>query len=190
MKHRKQKRWVMGGVAFLLILGLPLTAFSQKASIKEVSVKGTNGAWKVSFYVENCFTEKMEGAIQTGMRTAFTFYLQLFQERSWWKDRKAASVRFRHIIQYDPIRKEYRVTLEESGSPLVTSSLEEAKTLMATVKEAEIQPSSQLKQGIPAYLRIKAELDQVRLPLHLEYLFFFVSLWDFETDWHIENLPP
>jgi hypothetical protein len=31
---------------------------------------------------------------------------------------------------------------------------------------------------------IKAKLDKVRLPLGMEYVFFFVSLWDFETDWY------
>jgi hypothetical protein len=66
----------------------------------------------------------------------------------------------------------------------------EAKTLMSKVKGFKIRSLSPLKPGIPAYFRIKAELDPVRLPLHLEYLFFFVSLWDFETDWHVEPLPP
>jgi hypothetical protein len=185
-----QKRWIMGGVIFLLILLFPLSGFCQKASIKDVNVKGKNGAWKVSFDVENCFTEKMEEAIQSGMRTTFTFYVDLYQKRSWWKDRKVASHEFHHTIQYHPIQKVYRVTLEENHSSPVASSLEEARKLMSKVKEFEIQPSSPLKTGIPAYFRIKAELDPVRLPLHLEYLFFFVSLWDFETDWHHEPLQP
>ena len=30
---------------------------------------------------------------------------------------------------------------------------------------------------------VKAELEKVRLPLYLHYVLFFVSLWDFETDW-------
>jgi len=33
-------------------------------------------------------------------------------------------------------------------------------------------------------LRVKAELEKVRLPLYLHYVLFFVSLWDFETDWY------
>jgi hypothetical protein len=61
---------------------------------------------------------------------------------------------------------------------------------MASVEELEIRPSSQLKAGIPVELRIKAELDPVKLPFHLEYLFFFVSLWDFETKWYTKPLPP
>jgi hypothetical protein len=190
LKQRIQKRWVIGGLALLLFWTLPLSAFCQKASIKEVSVKGTNGAWEVGFYVENCFTEKMEEAIQTGIRTIFTFYLNLYQKRSWWKDRKVASIEFHHSIQYDPIRGEYHVTLEEKRSSHITSNMDEAKRLMAMVKEVEVRPSTPLNPGIPTHLRIKAELDPVRLPLRLEYLFFFVSLWDFETDWHIESLPP
>jgi hypothetical protein len=189
-KHRKRCQWIVGALTFLLISIFPVSAFCQKASINGVNVKGTNGVWNVGFYVENCFTEKMEEAIQTGIRTVFTFYLDLNQKRKWWKDRKAGSVEFHHIIQYDPIRGEYHVTLEENDSSLVTSDIQEAKRLMAKVDGVEIRPSSQLKPGIPVQLRIKAELNPVRLPLHLEYLFFFVSLWDFETNWYVEPLPP
>jgi hypothetical protein len=82
------------------------------------------------------------------------------------------------------------VALEENPSSLTTSSMEEAKKLMSKVKELKIRSFSPLEPGVPTYFRIKAELDPVRLPLRLEYLFFFVSLWDFETDWHIEPLPP
>jgi hypothetical protein len=190
MKQNLQTRWILGGIAFLLIWIFPLPAFCQKASIRDVVLKGTNGTWKVSFHVENCFTEKMEEAIRSGIRTTFTFYIDLYQKRSWWKDRKVASCEFQHTVQYHPIQKVYQVTLGENPSSVAASSLEEAKKLMSEVKEFEIQPSSPLKPGIPTYFRIKAELDPVRLPLHLEYLFFFVSLWDFETDWHIEPLPP
>jgi hypothetical protein len=190
MKQKIQIRWLIGGITFLLIFISPLPAFCQKASIKDVNVKGTNGAWKVSFNVQNCFTEKMEEAVQSGIQTTFTFYIHLYQKRSWWKDRKAASVKFYHTIQYNPIQRVYQVALEEDHSSLVASGLEEAKKLMAKVNELEIRSSSPLEPGVPTYFRIKAELDPVRLPLHLEYLFFFVSLWDFETDWHIEPLPP
>jgi hypothetical protein len=190
LKQKRQNQCLIGGIVLLLIWIVPLSAFCQKASIKDVNVKGAIGAWKVSFDVENCFTEKMEEAIQSGIRTTFTFYIDLYQKRSWWKDRKVASYKFHHTVRYHLIQKVYQVTLEEDHSSPVASSLEEAKKLMSKVKGFEIQPSSPFKPGIPTYFRIMAELDPVRLPLHLEYLFFFVSLWDFETDWHIEPLPP
>jgi hypothetical protein len=190
MQLRIHKKWIIGGIVLLLVWLFPLSAFCQKASIKDVKVKGANSLWKVSFDVENCFTNKMEEAIQSGIRTTFTFYIRLYQKRSWWRDRKVASVEVRHTVLYHPIQKVYQVKLGEKHPPLAVSSLEEVKRLMSKVKELEIQSSSPLKPGVPAYFRIKAELDPVRLPLHLEYLFFFVSLWDFETDWHLEPLPP
>jgi hypothetical protein len=189
MQLRMHKKWIAGGLVFLLVWFLPLSAFCQKASIKDVNVKGMNQVWKVSFDVENCFTDNMEEAIQSGIRTTFTFYIRLYQKRSWWRDRKVASIEVRHTALYQPIQKVYQVKLGEEHPPLAVSSLEEVKKLMSKVKELEIRSSSPLKPGVPAYFRIKAELDPVRLPLHLEYLFFFVSLWDFETDWHLEPLP-
>ena len=41
-----------------------------------------------------------------------------------------------------------------------------------------VQPDSTYR------LRVKAELNKVRLPFYLHYVLFFVSLWDFETEWH------
>jgi hypothetical protein len=190
MQHKSQNVWLIGGIVFLLVLVFAVSAFCQKASVKNVNIKESSGVWKVSFEVENCFTEKMEEAIQSGIRTTFTFYIQLYQKRKWWKDRKLASVELRHTVQYIPIQKVYQVTLRENPSSLVTPSLEEAKRLMSKVNELEVRPLTPLESDIPAYFQIKAELDPVRLPLRLEYLFFFVSLWDFETDWHNEPLTP
>ena len=190
MQHRSQNIWLIGGIAFFLVLIFPLSAFCQRAAIKNVQVKGGSEVWKISFDVENCFTEKMEEAVQSGIRTTFTFYVNLYQKRSWWKDRKVASAEFRHTVQYHPIQKVFQVRLGEGQTYRVASSMEEAKKLMSEVRELEIRSSSPFDPGVPGYFRIKAELDPVRLPLHLEYLFFFVSLWDFETDWHLHPLPP
>ncbi len=190
MEENHKKKWIAGAFFFFLIWTLPLSAFCENASIKEVTAKGTDGLWKVSFLVENCFTEKMDEAIQTGMKTAFTFYLHLYQKRKLWKDRKLVSIEFRHTIQFDPIRGEYLVTLGENRSSRVSSNLDEAKRWMAKVEEVEVRSLPQLRPGVPTELRIKAELDPVKLPFHLEYLFFFVSLWDFETKWHVEPLHP
>jgi hypothetical protein len=190
MEQNIKKKWMAGGFAFFLFWILSLSAFCQAASIKEVETKGSDGVWKVSFLVANCFTDKMDEAIQSGMKTAFTFSLQLYQKRKILKDRKLASMEFRHTIRFDPIRGEYLVTFGEGQSSRVTSNLEEAKRWMAKVEEVEVRSFSKLKPKTTTELRIKAELDPVKLPFHLEYLFFFVSLWDFETKWHVEPLHP
>jgi len=148
-------------------------------------VRPENDAWKVGFFVEKCFTEKMDEAVETGIETIFTFHLHLYQKRNWPWDRKVGSLRFHHTLRFDPIRNEYQVTLGETGESLSLPSLEEAKRRMACVEEAEIRLSAPVSSGAALELRVKAELDTIRLPFHLESLFFFVSLWDFETEWHV-----
>jgi len=189
MTPHGRNRWFVSGFTFLLLLSFPPAAFSEKAWIQDVAVKQADGVWKVGFTVENCFTEKMEEAIQTGIETIFTFYVHIYQKRDWLWDRKVGSSQFYRSLRYDPVRNDYQVTLGENGAALSVASLEEAKRRMARIDEVEIPLSSQFLFRFPLELRIKAELDPIRLPLHLEYLFFFVSLWDFETDWYVTPLP-
>ena len=55
-----------------------------------------------------------------------------------------------------PIRSQYRVTLEEHGSTVVTPNFEEAKRLMAKVEEVGVVSSSPLNANVSTQLRIKA----------------------------------
>jgi hypothetical protein len=58
---------------------------------------------------------------------------------------------------------------------------------MADLSGVPVASLETLKSNEYYEIDIKAKLDKVRLPLHLEVVFFFVSLWDFETDWHRER---
>lgn len=186
MESKIKFRCLVLSILFLFIIPIPV--FSQKGYIRDVSIRPSNGGFKISFFVEECFTEKIEEAIKAGIQTTFNFYLRIYQKR-WWKDKEIANIEFSHIIQFDPVKGEYYVKLEENRNSHVTSNLEEAKRLMATVKDVEIRPLIKIPRGTPAELRIKAELDPVKLPFPLQYIFFLTSIWDFKTDWHIESIP-
>jgi hypothetical protein len=55
---------------------------------------------------------------------------------------------------------------------------------MAEVVALTVTRLANLKRGLHYQLRLKAELDKIELPFYLNYVFFFLSLWDFETDWY------
>ena len=55
---------------------------------------------------------------------------------------------------------------------------------MAELNGVAIVPLKLLQREGQYYIKAKAQLDKVRLPLHMEYILFFVSMWDFETDWY------
>jgi len=163
-------------------------AISQEPSIEDLTV-ALNGQMEVSFSVTNCCPEKMEEAIQSGVPTTLTFRVKVYRVRSFWPDKKMASLAFKHSIKYDNIKKEYQIEKEyqfhskESDHSLSVKDFKKAKEIMAKVNEAKLLPTDRLEKGRKYYLDVKAEIDPVRLPFGLQHIFFFLSFWDVETDW-------
>lgn len=157
-------------------------AISQEPSIEDLTV-ALNGHMEVSFSVTNCCPEKMEEAIQSGVPTTLTFRVKVYRVRSFWPDKKMASLAFKHSIKYDNIKKEYQFHFKESDHSLSVKDFKKAKEIMAKVNEAKLLPTDRLEKGRKYYLDVKAEIDPVRLPFGLQRIFFFLSFWDVETDW-------
>jgi hypothetical protein len=138
----------------------------------------------VYFTVKDCFTKKMEEAILAGIPTSFTFLIELNQERPVWNT-TLTKMEIRHTIKYDNVRKLFYVTYSESGN--VTDEFRDfagAKRAMVEVNGLAVSPLKTLKREGKYFVRIKAKLDKVQIPPIMEYMLFFISMWDFETQWY------
>ena len=71
-----------------------------------------------------------------------------------------------------------------SKETLSKTEHEEARKLMTEVDGIKVVPLKWLEAGKQYQIRSKAELSEITLPFYLHYVLFFVSLWDFETDWY------
>jgi hypothetical protein len=60
----------------------------------------------------------------------------------------------------------------------------EAKKILSEVISLKVTELKNLHKGNRYQVQLMAELDKIRLPFHLHYILFFLSLWDFETDWY------
>ena len=170
---------------FVICLTLPGSAFAQDATLADIVVTNTRDDLLVYLNVEGAFKEKMKNAVLSGVPTTFSFYIALYKTRNWWKDKEIADIKITHTIKYDNLKKEFVIKRSWGNSePLVTQSFEDAQKQMAEVDGLKIAPLSMLEKGGQYQLRTKAELSKVTLPLYLHYVFVFVSLWDFETDWY------
>jgi hypothetical protein len=169
----------------LLVFSPPLSA--ENVGIRDLLV--TNNANHVLIYarVINCYTKDIEAAILSGVPTTFTFFVDLFQQRSWWLDRKVIRVTIKQTIKYDNVNKLFHVYFDGDKEPTSLQYFEDAKRVMTDLNGITVAQLKTLKRNEYYYVRIKAKLEKVHLPLHMEYIFFFVSLWDFETDWYREG---
>jgi hypothetical protein len=168
----------------LLLLAVT-SAHAGQARLSDIVVTNTDENLIVYFSVEDCFTAEMVRAIESGISTTFTFYVQLDERREFWWDRTVTELEIRHTIRYDQLKKHYELRFSEGDNETVTvRDFEEAKRLMSEVVALKVVPLDRLTKGGRYQLEMMAEMDKIRLPLYLHYVFFFLSLWDFETDWY------
>ena len=175
--------------ALFLLLGVLLPSPSMlqaaEATLSDIIVTNTQEDLLVFFDIEGCFTREMEEAILNGIPTTFTIYIKLYKTRTLWLDASISDIELEHTINFDNMKDEFRVTRSEDNySELVLKEFDAAKKAMAEIKNIKVAPLRELSKKGKYQLRVKAELEKVRLPLYLHYVLFFVSLWDFETDWY------
>ena len=176
------KTWV-----FFLVIFLPFQnhAYAQDATLNNIIVNNTRDDLLLFLEVEGAFREKLEKAILSGVPTTFSFFVTLHRDRSFWLDEKIADISVAHTIKYNNLKKEFVITRSwEPGKTSVTQSFEEAQKLMSEIKSIHIISLDKLTKGSHYQIKTKAELSKLTLPLSLHYILFFVSLWDFETDWY------
>lgn len=171
---------------FLVVSVMSSVCLGREAFIKDIVVSNTKDHVLLYFQVENCFTEEMREAIDNGINTTFTFFVKLHKVNSLWFDEELADLTFSHHIHYNSLKEIYEVTLcENSNKKFKVKDFSRAKKLMSRVVGLKIAELHKLKEGERYRVDMMAELDKVRLPFYLDYLFFFVSLWDFETEWYM-----
>jgi hypothetical protein len=173
------------------VIGLllaPLLTFSmadaQEATLSDISIASNEDDLLLNLKVNDCFTPEMSKAIDNGIPTTFNFLVRLYQIKDFQFDRKIVELLVTHEIRYDSLKKLYAVTLAEQNKVLEIADFEKAKRVMCQITGVKVTDIRSLKRGHRYQVQAMAELSKIRLPFHLHYVFFFLSLWDFETDWH------
>jgi hypothetical protein len=159
----------------------------EEAKIKDILIESTARHMSVYARVVDCFTKDMDSAIMAGVPTTFTFYLDVYQRRSYWFDKKITNTVIQHTIKYDQVKKIYLVSSDRTKQTTGFQDYNAAKEAMSDLSGVDVIPITDLTKNRTYYLRMKAKLKKVQLPLHMEYIFFFVSVWDFETDWYVKE---
>ena len=161
-------------------------ARAAEATIENIIITNSDKDLLVYFLVRGSFTEDMRRAILKGVPTTFRYRVELYKKISFYPDKKISSVTINRTIKYDTLRNDFTLEMGVGdGPPVTVKEFFKARELLTEVNALKLAKLDQLEPDRTYYVRIKAELNKVRLPFYLHYVFFFVSLWDFETDWHV-----
>ena len=169
-------------IALLIIFaGFPVNAHAIEPKITDVLI--TNDAENVLLYARllNGFKPDMELGVLAGIPAVFTMQIEVYQERPLLWDKKIVNREMKRTIKYDNLKKTFSVFTNGKTEPVIFSDFESAQKAMTDFNGIIAVPLSLLVKGNNYYALMKIKMDKVRLPLHMEYVFLFVSLWDFET---------
>ena len=172
----------IGLLVFLLSVN---SVNASDASLTDIEVCKTESSLLLYFTVENCFTEDMKTAIESGIITTFNFFIRVYEVRGLLWDKKIADIKVKHDVQYDSLKKVYMVKLlEKDEEPIFIKDFDGVKEQMSKISGLRVADLQEIKTGVRYQIRMMVELDKVTLPFYLHNVFFFLSLWDFETDWY------
>jgi hypothetical protein len=158
--------------------------FGEEPKLTDIIVTNTQENLLIYLTVEGAFTDSMKEAVMNGAKLEFLFYIKLLKTRGYWYDKSMVDLTETHTIQYDSEKKAFHVTRSWEPDAHVVNSFIEASHIMCEIDSLNIIPLLALKKGAQYQLRTKAELSRRTLPFYLHNILFFMSFWDFQTDWY------
>jgi hypothetical protein len=180
-----QKHIIITALLICFTLMFPLFAFAIDVQLSGISVSETADDLLLSLKVEGAFNEKLEEAVLNGIPATFSFFIILNRVRTAWADEQIVDLNVTHTLKYHNLKNHYIIKKSwQDNKPVITKSFDEAKKIMSEINELKIVPLKTLRKDSRYQVTAKAELDKVKLPFILNYILFFASLWDFETEWH------
>ena len=145
----------------LSALVAPLVAaaiLSAQESLRIVPIVD-DGEVVVSFELADAYTNDVREAISSGLRTTFTYDVELRMVGSFWVDRTIATVIAATSDQYDNLTRRHNLTRTVDGrveGVLVTADESIARQWLTTFARLPLYQTSKLDSGRDYYVRIRA----------------------------------
>jgi hypothetical protein len=135
------------------------------------------------------FHQELMEAIESGIPITITYYMRLYRKRGLWFDEEVLAKTIKHIVKYDALKKQYRVS-EINGLFSNIKVTKHEPTMVRWMSEIEGQPLIPfhlLQPDEEYYVKAMADLKAVKSPFPLSHIPFLASLWDTGTPWTVSN---
>jgi len=123
----------------------------------------------ISFQLNDGFTDEVRAAIRSGLKTTFTYTIDLRTEVAAWIDRTMASTVVSTSVQYDNLTRRHTVVRTLDGrvqQAQVTESDDQVRQWVTTLDRLPLFRSARLEPHREYYVRVRAEVR----PRNVSYL--------------------
>jgi Domain of unknown function (DUF4390) len=167
------------------MLVAPAWGQSQRPLLHELVLTHTDHEVLLHIDLQGGFQQEILEAIATGIPITVTYYMRLYRKRGLWFDAEVLSKTIKHLVKYDALKKQYRVS-EINGlfsSMRVTTHEPTMVRWMSAIEGQPLIPFHLLQPGEEYYVKAMADVKAVKSPFPLSHMPFLASLWDTGTPW-------
>jgi hypothetical protein len=120
-----------------------------------------DGTVLISFSMDDGFTDDVRAAIKSGLRTSFTYTVDLRTQVPAWVDRTVASTVVSTAVTYDNLTRRHTVVRTLDGrveDAQVTESDVEVRQLATSIDRLPLFRAVKLEPNREYYVRVRAEI--------------------------------
>jgi hypothetical protein len=146
----------IGILTFVLALSAVTAVFAEGVRIIPLV---RDDAVLVSFELTDGYTPEVKDAVHSGLKTTFTYTVELRQDVPAWVDRTIATSVITNSVQYDNLTRRATLTRTLDGHvDSVESTEDEAviKQWMTTFQKMPLFKTGELEQNREYYVRVRA----------------------------------
>ncbi|MBM4222157.1 MAG: DUF4390 domain-containing protein [Gammaproteobacteria bacterium] len=189
IRHRVRARLYQALLAtVLLVSGLCLApaAQAQETDIVrgDVQAELRDKAWYLSARVDYQLNRQMLDALQNGIRLTFSLEVEVNESRNWLPDSEVTTLQRDYELSWQPLSRGYLVRDTISNEQTTHTTLFAALHALGTISGLPLIEASLLDPEAHHEIRLRALLNQQRLPGPLRMLAFWNDDFSLESDWH------
>ncbi len=168
-------------LAALTLLLSASPAQSQTLNLMPPAIADNAGMLTANFGVTVEERPVLKGELEDGAKLVMKCRVKLFKVRDYWLDSIVAKTNFESVLQFEPLSKDFILTLPNRATPLRGKDLPMLlKEGWGTIETA-LCPWSELTRGEKYSLQLNITLHETDAPEGLTRLLYFWS-WDTGPD--------
>ena len=150
--------WIVRRILFALFLATSVATVHATEGVRIVPLVRDDSVL-VSFELTDGYTPEVKDAVHSGLKTTFTYTVELRQDVPAWVDRTIATSVITNTVQYDNLTRRATLTRTLDGHVESTETTEDEAVMrlwMTTFQKMPLFKTAELEQNREYYVRVRA----------------------------------
>ena len=150
--------WIVRRILYTLLLAASVATVYGAEGVRIVPLV-RDDAVLVSFELTDGYTPAVKDAVHSGLKTTFTYEIELRQDVPAWVDRTIATSVVTNSVQYDNLTRRATLTRTLDGHVDSTETTENEAVIrqwMTTFQKMPLFKTAELEQNREYYVRVRA----------------------------------